>query len=92
MNIIVCGHHGQGAFRFPMKILYVMNNGKIYESIQPVGCILWKKDNGIILKRAIIKDLGDSNNLLKESMIFNNQHISLADMYVTGDLTFLLNV
>ena len=43
IDIVVGGDHGQGAFRFPMKILYIMNNEKRYESIQPVGYILYKK-------------------------------------------------
>ena len=32
---IVGGDHGQGIFRFPMKILYIINNEKRHESIQP---------------------------------------------------------
>ena len=64
-----------------------MNNNKGYGSIQPVAYILCKKDNGIILENAIIKDLGDSINLLNESMIFNNQHISPSNIHVTVDLT-----
>ena len=47
-----------------------MNNRKRHESMQPVNYILCKKDNGIILKNKIIKDLGDSINLLNESMSF----------------------
>ena len=31
--IVVGGDHGQGVFRFPMKILYIMNNGIRHESI-----------------------------------------------------------
>ena len=50
IDIVDGGDHGQEAFRFPMKILYIMNNGTRHESIQPVGYILCKKDNGIILK------------------------------------------
>ena len=30
-------YHSQGVFRFPMKIVYIINNGKKHESIQPVG-------------------------------------------------------
>ena len=60
IDIVVGGDHGQGAFRFPMKILYIMNNKKRHESIHPVGYILCKKDHGIILKNTIIKDLDDS--------------------------------
>ena len=70
IDIVVGGGHGQGVFRFPMKILYIINNGNIHESIQPVGYILSKKDNGIILKNTIFKDLGDSTNLLNESILF----------------------
>ena len=56
-----------------MKILYIINYSNRHESIQPVGCILCKKDNGIILKNTIIDDLGDSIHSLNESMSFNNQ-------------------
>ena len=70
IGIVVGGDHGQGAFRFPMKILYIMKDDTRHESIQPVGYILCKKDNGIILKNTIIKDLGDSINSLKEEMSF----------------------
>ena len=73
IDIVVGDDYGQGAFRFPMKILYIMNNGNRHESKQPMGYILCKKDNGIILKNIIIKDIGDSINLLNESMEFNNQ-------------------
>ena len=55
-----------------------------------MGYILCKKDNGIILKNTIIKDLGDSINSLNEEMIFNNQQLSSSNIYVTGDLAFLV--
>ena len=48
--IVVGGDHGQGVFRFPIKILYIMNSGKRHESIQSMDYILCKKDNGVILK------------------------------------------
>ena len=51
IDIVVGGDHSQGVFRFPMKILYIMNNNTRHESIQLVGYILCKKDNGIILKK-----------------------------------------
>ena len=55
-----------------------------------MGYILYKKDNGIILKNTIIKDIGDSINSLNESMSFNNQQLSISNIYVTGDLAFLV--
>ena len=80
--IVVGGHHGQGEFRFSMKILYIMNNGNWHESIQPLDYILYKRDNGLILKNTIIKDLGDSINSLNESISFNNQQLSSSNIYV----------
>ena len=88
--IIVGGDHGQGVFRFSMKILHIINNERWRESIQPVNYILCKKDNGIILKSTIIKDLGDSINLLNESMSFNNKKICPSNICVTDDLAFLV--
>ena len=73
-----------------MNILYIMNNGTRHESIQPVGYILCKTDNIIILKNTIIKDLGDLINSLNESMSFNNQQLSSSNIYVTGDLAFFV--
>ena len=76
-----------------------MNNGKIHESTQPVGYILckkdncyilYKKDNSIMLENIIIKDLGNSINLLNESMTFNNQHLFPSNIYVTGNLAAFL--
>ena len=40
IDIVVVGDYGLGAFQFPMKLLYIMNNEKIHESIQPVGYML----------------------------------------------------
>ena len=47
---VVDGDCGQGTFRFPMNILYIMNNVKRHESIQPMGYIVCKKKNSIMLK------------------------------------------
>ena len=59
IDIVVGDDHGQGAFRFPMKILYIMNDDTRHKSIQSVSYILCKKDNDIILKNTIIKEFGD---------------------------------
>ena len=73
-----------------MNILYIINNSRRHESIQPISYILCKKDNGIILKNTILKRLENFINLLNESMIFNNQHIDPSKIDVTYDLTFLV--
>ena len=75
-----------------------MNNGKRHKSIQPMGNILCKKNNDIILKNILMKYLGNSFNLLNESVILNNQHISQSNthiyiyiyIYITCDLVFLV--
>ena len=67
-----------------------MNDDTRHDSIQPVGYILCKKDNGIRLNNTIIKDLGDSINSLNESISFNNQQLSSSNIYVTGDHAFLV--
>ena len=67
-----------------------MNNKKRHTSTQPVGYILCEKDNSIILKNTIIKNLDESINLLNESMSLNNQQLSPFNIYVTGDLVFLV--
>ena len=51
-----------------------------------------QKDNGIILKNAIIKNIGDYVTLFKNSILFNNAHISLSNTYVTGDIAFLVKL
>ena len=67
-----------------------MNNEKRHESIQPVGYILYQKDNGIILKNTIIKYIGDSISLLNESISFKSQQLFPSNMYVTSDLESLV--
>ena len=88
--IVVGSDHRQGASRFPMKTLYIMNNSKIHESIQPVGYILCKTNNGTILKNTTMKNVRDSINLLNESMSFNNQHLSPYNIYLICHLEFLV--
>ena len=73
-----------------MKILYIMKDDTRHESIQPVGYILCKKDNGTILKNTIIKDLGDLIKSLKEEISFNNQQLSSSNICVAGDLAYLV--
>ena len=54
-----------------------MNSNKSRKYIEPIGNIVFKKNNDIILKNTIIKDLRDFINMLNEFMIFNNQYISI---------------
>ena len=51
---------------------------------------IYKKDNGLILKKTIIKYLEYSINLLNESMPFNNQQLFPSNTCVTDDLAFLV--
>ena len=54
INVIMEGDHGQGAFRFPIKLLFVMKSWKNVERESSGAYILCKKDNGEILKNTII--------------------------------------
>ena len=51
IDIVGVGDHSEGAFRFPMEKMYIMNNEKGHERMQTIGYILYKKDNSIILKK-----------------------------------------
>ena len=50
IDVVVGSNYGQGLLWFPIKVLYIMNNGKRHEKIYPMSYILCKKNNGIILK------------------------------------------
>ena len=45
IDVIVGSDHGQGAFRFPMKLLFIMKSSKNVEHESSVAYILCKKDN-----------------------------------------------
>ena len=53
INLIIGGDHGQGAFRFPLKLLFVMKSSKNVERESSVAYILCRKDNGEIFKNTI---------------------------------------
>ena len=48
INVVVGGDHGQGVFRFPMKLLFIKKSTKNIERVSSVAYILCKKDNGNI--------------------------------------------
>ena len=43
IDIIIGGYHGQGTFRFPIKLFFVVKSEKIVEHISSIVCILCKK-------------------------------------------------
>ena len=90
IDIIVGSDHGQGVFRFSIKLLFVMKSSKNVEHESSVAYILCKKDNGDILKNTIIDKIQDSFKLMLEPIIFDNHHVSIDNLYVIGDLAFLV--
>ena len=50
IDIFVGSGHVQGVFRFLVKILNIMNSSKSYESIQPIGYMLYKRITVLYLK------------------------------------------
>ena len=90
IDFIVGGDHGQGAFRFPMKLLVIMKSSKNIERESSVAYILWKKDNGDILNNIIIDKLQESFEIMLETVSIDNHQLSIDNLYVTGDLVFLV--
>ena len=89
IDVTVCGDHGQCAFRFPMKLLFIMKSSKNVERESSVAYILCKKDNGDILKNTIIDKLQDSFKIMLETISIENHQLSIDNLYVTGLLKYL---
>ena len=51
IDFIVGGDHGQGAFRFPLKLLFDMKSETNVDRTSTDTYILCQKDNGGILKK-----------------------------------------
>ena len=82
ISTIVEGDHGQGGFIFSMKILSIMNSRITVESISSLTYILCTKDNGYMLKNIIIEKLKELFKLILEAMTFDNQQLSISNMYM----------
>ena len=81
IDVVVGGDHGQGDLRFPMKLLFIMESSTY---------ILCKQDNGDILKNTIIRKHQESFKLMLETISIDNYQQSIDNLYVTGDLAFLV--
>ena len=90
IDVIVCGVHGRGAFRFPIELLFVMKSETIVENTSSVTYITCKKHNGDILQNTIIDKLQGSFVLMLEHMTLDNQQVSISNIYITGDLVFFV--
>ena len=64
IDVVIGGDRGQGTLRFPMKLLFVMKSSKNVERESSVAYILFKKDNGEILKNTIMNKLHDLFKLI----------------------------
>ena len=51
INVVVGGDHGQGTFRFPMKLLFIMKSSKNIERESSVAYILCKKIMAIFSRK-----------------------------------------
>ena len=92
IDVVVGGDPGQGAFRFPMKLLFIMKSSKNIERESSVAYFLCKKYNGDILKNTIIDKLQESYKLMLESTSIDNHQLSIDSLCLTGDLAFLVIV
>ena len=73
-----------------MKLLFVMKSERNVERASSVAYILCKKDNGDILKNKIIDKLQDSFKLMLDPIKIDIHQVSIAKIYITGDLIFLV--
>ena len=90
IDVIISGDHGQGAFRFPMKLLFVMKSSKNIERECSVAYILCKKDNVEILKNTIIDKLQNLFKCMLKSILIDNHQVFIDNIYVTCNLDFLV--
>ena len=72
IDVIGDGVHGQGAFRFPTKLLFVMKTSKNVERSNSIAYMLCKKDKGYILKNTIIDKLQNSFKLILDPFKIDN--------------------
>ena len=67
-----------------------MKSSKNIKRKSSVAYISCKKDNGDILKNTIIGKLQESFKLMLKTASIDNNQISVDNLYVTGDLEFLV--
>ena len=92
IHIVVIVDHCRGTFCFPMKLIYVIHDEKIIERESYVEYMPCKNVNGVVLYKTIIMKIGESFNELLHCSLFNNQHTLIPNIFVTGNLAFLVAV
>ena len=90
IDIIVGGDHGQGNFRFLMKLLFVVKNTKNIERTSSIAYILCKKDNGGILKNTIIDKHQRSFMLMFDIIKIDNHQVFIDNLCVISNLACLV--
>lgn len=90
IGLVVGGNHSEGAVRFPMKLIYRVINGNIFERASNYGRIYCWKDNRNILKNTRIMKCGESFKILLLLSLFNNHLIPLLNTYIIDGLNFLV--
>ena len=82
--------HSQGAFRFSIKLLFVMETLKKILNVQVVLFTFYAKINGDILKNTIIDELQELFKLMLDPIKIDNHQVFIDNIYVTRDLAFLV--
>ena len=91
IDIVVGGDHGQDVFRFPMKLICIMDDEEMFEREVHVSYVYCRKDNGMICKNIIIMKLGESFKkyyIIFHYFSFNNQHPPITNVYMIDNLAF----
>ena len=67
-----------------------MKSFKNVERESSVAYILCEKNKGHILRNTKINELQDSFKLMLKTILIDNRQVSIDNLYVTGDLAFLV--
>ena len=69
INVCHAGDQGKGKFRFVAKVVIKDVANKYYETVYPVGEVLFKKDNGIVLKSTLMPKIVDRINQINDGLL-----------------------
>ena len=90
IDIIVGGNHGQGAFRFLMKLLFVMKYSKNIERTSSVACILCKNRQWRYTPECYNRKTQKSFILILDPITIYNHQVYIDNLYITSDLSSLV--
>ena len=68
-QVVNGGDHGKMKFRFTVKLIMKMRDGRCFEMIYPLADVLCRKDNGVILKNTVLPRIDDGVNAIADGWL-----------------------